>query len=159
MIFTLTKGSWRFYINNSITVTDVRTEDVDIMWESVAGYLQDAVDQNQGEFTLEDVRHDLLTGRMVLWIAYDKDARLQACAVCEMRRFTQRTICYIILLGGDGFDNWHWAINAIEEWARENGADAVAALARKGFIKTMRQYGYREPYTVIQKDLTDRRLH
>jgi len=142
-----------------LTVTDVKTEDVDTLWEGVAPQLQRAVDQNQGEFTLEDIRYDLLQGQMTLWIAYDADARLQACAVCEMRQFAQRKICYIVLLAGEDFQSWHGSINAIEEWARENGADAIAALTRKGFIKTMRQYGFREPYTVIQKDLTDRRLH
>ena len=146
-------------MEQTLTVTDVKTEDVDVLWDSVESYLQVAIDQNQGEFTLEDIRQDLLEGLMTLWIAYNKKGELLACAVCEMRQFSQRKICYIVLLAGTGFDNWHWAINAIEEWARENHADALAAYTRKGFIKFMRQYGFREPYTVIQKDLTDRRFH
>ena len=146
-------------MEQTITVTDVNTEDVDKLWWMVKDLLQLAIDRNQGEFTLEDIQTDLLAGHTRLWIAYDEDRKVKACAVCELRKFTQRKICYIILLAGEDFNCWHWSINAIEEWARENGADAIAAYTRKGFIKTMRKYGFREPYTVIQKDLTDRRLH
>lgn len=146
-------------MEQAITVTDVNIRDIDTLWPLVKDLLQRAIDRNQGEFTLEDIYDSLVLGTMTLWIAYDKDRKIQASAVCEMRRFSQRLICYIILLSGEGFEDWHWAINAIEEWARENGADAIAAYTRLGFIKTMKKYGFRVPYTVIQKDLTDRRLH
>lgn len=142
-----------------IKVTDINTSDVDMIWPQVKAYLQQAIDRNQGEFTLDDVHLGLITGFMTLWIAYDKKGKILAAAVCEMRDFAKRKICYLLLMAGDGFDDWSWAINSIEDWALQNGADAVAAYTRRGFVKPMKDYGYREVYTVIQKELNERRYH
>ena len=68
-------------------------------------------------------------------------------------------ICYVVLAGGGFFDIWVEASICIEEWARANGADSVAAFTRRGVAKKMNDYEYKEVYTVIQKDLTKRRLH
>ncbi len=146
-------------MEQAITVTDVNMEDIDTLWGGVKDRLQAAVDRNQGEFTLEDIRNELILGTMTLWIAYNKAGAIKACAVCEFRIFPRKKICYLVLMSGEIFADWHWAINAIEDWAKANGADSIEALTRKGFAKLMRPYGYREPYTIIRKDLTDRRLH
>jgi len=144
----------------NITVTDINTGDVERLWPKVKGMLQLAVDRNQGEFNLDDIQCGLNSGVMRLWVAYDNDTNeILSAAVCEIRNFPKRRICYIVLMAGEGFDDWNWAITCIEDWARENGADALAAYTRRGFIKTMKNYGYAEVYSVIQKELTDRRIH
>lgn len=146
-------------MEQTITVTDVLTDDVDVLWPKVEDILTRAVERNQGEFTLEDIHSGLLSGNLTLWIAYDKEGYLLASAVCEMRLFPKRKICYILLMAGEGFNDWNWAINCIEDWAKENGADAIAAYTRRGFVRTMWDFGYQEVYTVIQKNLDERRLH
>lgn len=147
-------------MDKTIKITDVNTRDIGMVWGSVNVLLQHAVDKNQGEFNLDDIYVSLLQGHMRLWLAYkERTGEVKSAAVCELRRFPLRNICYIILLAGDGFGEWSWAINSIEEWALDNGADAIAAYARRGFLKPMKDYGYTEVYSVIQKELTDRRLH
>lgn len=143
----------------NITVTDVKAEDVDILWPKVKGYLQQAIDRNQGEFNLIDVHADLLSESSRLWIAYNKEGELLASAVCEIQVLPQQKICFIKLLGGEDFASWSHTIQAIEAWAAENGAVRVVAHTRKGFGKLMKAYDYEEVYTVISRKLSERRIH
>lgn len=146
-------------MGKTITVTDVNSEDVDILWPKVKGYLQSAVDKNQDEFTLTDVLEGLRANEMRLWIAYNAEGELLASAVCELLVYPNHKICFIKLLGGHDFSLWSYTIAAIEDWALENGADRVTAYTRKGFGKLMKAYDYEEIYTVISKKLSERRIH
>lgn len=146
-------------MEQTLKVSDVNAEDIDILWPRVQGYLQSALDHGQGEYNLEDIRLQLIADMMRLWIVYDSDGEIHAAAVCEIKQFPQKRICYVVLAGGVEIDNWLHDAAAVEQWARENGADAVVALTRKGMAKKLREFGYREVYTVVQQDITDRRLH
>jgi len=146
-------------MEQAITITDVNTDDIDILWEKVKWNLKLGVDEEAGEYTLEDIRLALLSGEMKLWISYDETGKLLASAVCELVKYPQKTVCYVVVAGGGFFGIWIEASVCIEEWALANGADAIAALTRKGVAKKMREHGYMETYTVIQKNLKQRRLH
>ena len=142
-----------------IVVTDVNPEDVDVLWPKVRDMLAAALDTGQGEYNLDDVFNRLLQGNMRLWIAYTPAGELMAAAVCQLNIYPQKTICYIVLTGGDIIEYWSYSLSAIEEWAYENGADAIAAYGRKGFARLLVPQGFGEVYTVVQKELSDRRLH
>ena len=146
-------------MGTSITVTDVKAEDVDILWPKVKDYLQRAIDKNQGEFNLDDVHNDLISENARLWIAYNEEGELLASAICEIQVLPRQKVCFIKLLGGEDFSSWSHTINAIEEWALDNGAERVTAYARKGFRKLMKAYDYEEVYTVISRRLSERRIH
>lgn len=142
-----------------IVVTDVEPEDVEILWAKVKGHLQKAVERNQGEFNLDDIYTGLIINDMRLWIVYNEEGELLGSAVCEIQNYPQKKVCLIRLLGGDEFVAWIHTIKAIEEWAVENGADSIVAYSRKGFVKLMKPYGYKEAYTVISRNLSERRIH
>lgn len=142
-----------------ITISDVEAQDVDILWEKVQGNLELALEHSRGEYSMEDIHLALIKGGMKLWIGYDEEGVLLASAVCELVNYPQKRVCYIVLAGGGFFDIWTQASICIEEWALANGADMISAFTRRGVAKKMRAFDYRETYTVINKDLTQRRLH
>lgn len=144
---------------DKVKVTDVNTEDVGILWPQVAEHLQSAIDTSQGEYALEDIRLQLETGLMRLWIAYNRDGEIVASATCEISRFPQKRICHVVLAGGMTYEYWLLALPSVIDWAKENGADAVRMYARKGLAKKLVEVGGREVYTVVQHDIFDRRLH
>lgn len=146
-------------VEQTVTITDVNAEDIDILWEKVKGNLALAIEYSRGEYTLEDIHLSLISGFMKLWIGYDKDGKLLASAVCELVNYPQKKVCYVVLAGGGFFDIWTKASVCIEDWALANGADTMAAFTRRGVAKKMKAFDYNEVYTVIQKDLTKRRLH
>lgn len=146
-------------MEQAVIITDVNAKDIDVLWEKVKYNLALALERSLGEYVLEDIRLALIEENMKLWIAYDEDGILLASAVCEIVKYPQKKVCYIVLAGGGFFDIWVEASMCIEDWARANGADAISAFTRRGVAKKMKDFEYREVYTVIQKDLTARRLH
>ena len=146
-------------MEQTVTITDVNPEDIDILWDKVKDNLALALERSRGEYTLEDINLQLISGLMKLWIGYDETGKLLASAVCELVNYPQKRVCYVVLAGGGFFDIWTEASMCIEEWAMANGADAIAAFTRRGVAKKMQAFDYNEVYTVIQKDLTKRRLH
>lgn len=142
-----------------IIVTDVNAEDVDILWPKISDHLQAALDRGQGEYRLEDIHNYLIEGQMRLWILYDREGRLLSSAVCEIHDYPQKRVCTVVLTGGETVDHWAYGMAAIEDWARQNKADAVVAYTRRGIAKLLQQNGFTETYTVVQKELSERRLH
>ncbi len=146
-------------MEQSITITDVEAGDVDILWEKVKGNLELSLEYGRGEYTMEDVHLALLDGSMRLWIGYDDKGKLLASAVCQLVNYPQKRVCYVLIAGGGFFEIWEEASVCIEDWAKANGAHSICAYTRKGVAKKMRNYEWREVYTVIEKDLGKRRLH
>lgn len=146
-------------MEQTVIITDVNAEDIDILWDRVRDNLSLALEHSRGEYTLEDIHLQLISGLMKLWIGYDEDGKLLASAVCELVNYPQKTVCYVVLAGGGFFGIWTEASMCIEDWAVANGADSIAAFTRRGVAKKMQAFAYNEIYTVIQKDLTKRRLH
>lgn len=142
-----------------IIVTDVDAEDVEILWPKIRDYLASALEHGQGEYNIDDIHYSLLDGSMRLWILYNADGELLSSAVCEIRKYPQKTVCYVILTGGDSIEHWSYAMAAIEDWALQNGADAVAAYTRRGVAKMLQSSEFNTVYTVVQKELSERRVH
>lgn len=142
-----------------IKVTDVNTEDVDKLWPEVRGYLENALAFGAQEFSIGDVYLSIKDEMSRLWIAYDDvNKQLLGSAVCIIQNFPQKRICTIVLAGGEGHLFWDKGIPEIEDWAKQHNADMVMIYGRRGFAKKLFNYGYREAYTVILKDLLERRL-
>ena len=146
-------------MEQKLTITDVNAEDIDILWPKIQAHLKDALEQGQDEYDINDIHAFLLSGSMRLWIAYDTEGVLQSSAVCQLRNYPQKTVCFIILAGGGTFDVWTSAFDALESWALENGATEMAAYTRRGVVKLAKDFGYKEVYTVVQKSLIERRYH
>ena len=145
-------------MGETIVITDVNPEDVSHLWEDVEDFLQDALDHGRGEYSMGDIHLNLISGLMTLWIGY-KDGKILSCAVCEIVNYPQKKVCYVVLAGGGFFGIWTQASICIEDWAMANGATTMAAFTRRGVAKGMKEFDYREVYTVIQKDLYKRELH
>lgn len=146
-------------MEQTVKITDVKTEDVELIFPQVKEHLEEALRYGLGEYSIDDIYIGLVTGLMHLWIAYETGGKIKASAVCEIRNFPQKKVCHILLMGGQDMASWFHAHEAVEEWAQENGADVMTAYTRKGMVKLVGHLGYTEQYMVITKELTERRLH
>ena len=142
-----------------INVATIEPNDVDKVWPLVREDLAVAVEQSQGEIGLPDIHVALLTGLMRLWISYNSDGTVRSSAVVEIRVTPQKRICFILFAAGGTLNDWDYGSEVIEQWALEQGADVIQAFARKGVVRRFEHLGYQPVYTVVQKDLTQRRLH
>lgn len=141
-----------------ITVTDINPQDIDKVWPLVRGTLEPVVEKTP-DYTMPDIHVGLLTGLMKLWISYEETGKVRGVSVVELRHYHERTVCFILFAAGGDLSDWDLGSSCIEQWAMEVGAEAIQAHARKGVVRRFAAAGYRPISTVVEKELTQRRLH
>lgn len=126
----------------------VVNEQVGYVWNEAAPLLKPAL--GEGE-TLEQVYSDLLARKAQLWIAATETEMTAAC-VTEIFTRGKRKYCNIWLTGGLGLNNWMHFLETIEEWAKENGCNAMLiSHARTGWKRLLKEY--RMKTITLTKDL------
>lgn len=148
-------------MEQTLKVSDVKSQDVEALWPLVKTYLAKALAKSQQEYAIADIYHALVQGEMKLWIQYEGQT-VVTCAVCQIIYYPRKKSCVIILMAGEenreGGD-YMKALPSIEDWARDLGANSIMAFTRKAVARKLKPSGYKETYTVVEKNLIDRRFH
>jgi len=142
----------------TVTITDINTEDVPRLWPFVSAQMERALRHGVGDYTIEDLYQNLTRGQMRLWIAYSA-GEILASAACQIVRQAHESVCYLVTLAGEDMDVWEHGLQCIEDWASANGAVKMIAHTRKGLAKRCKAFGYQERQIIIQKPLVARILH
>ena len=136
----------------------VESKDVDTIWPLVRDLLQEAVDRNLGEFTLEDIRIWLLHNQMNLWIIGNKDEIFLA-VVTEFVIYPRETRLRIVLGGGkkNSIKKWFdifWAKDSIiHRFARDHNVKRFEVIGRDGLIKILGKVGFKKYSTVLTREV------
>jgi hypothetical protein len=122
-----------------------QANDIHLVWEKVKPHIERALEHSYTH-TLGDIAEGLISGAMQLWTYGDFDAAMVTDIDHDRVRF-----CTIILLAGDGFDNYKHYLDVIEQWAKDNGCKEIRVYGRKGWSRVLNDY--KEMYRVLGKEL------
>lgn len=118
-------------------------------WHQYKGYIQRALDKSCGELAIQDIYQRVDDGRMGLLDIHGK-----AACVIEFMDYPQITALRVVALGGEDMDEWLDELqDFLYRWAEENHMDRIEHNGRKGWIKTLKDYGYKERYTFMTRDI------
>lgn len=121
-------------------------------WEWVKPMLSRAIEMNRGEFTLADIYQRIQDRDMQLWGIHNGE--IKACFVTEVIQYPRKKYVRGVILGGDNMENWlQLMADSMDEFARQQGANGVELLGRRGWVKALKKHGYSEYETVISKEL------
>jgi len=77
---------------------------------------------------------------MQLWGLFDGD-RLIASFLTELVNIGSRKFCNVATCGGTRMNEWIHFLGGLEDWARENGCDAMRfPECRKGWARVLKNY-------------------
>jgi hypothetical protein len=128
-----------------------RTE-IDSVWPHVRADIECAVATARGKFTVDDMLAELRSGECQLWIWKSETAH--ALCITQVHSYKRNKVCWIRICVGENFPEWSVAcIGRIEDWARAQGCDAMEFIARPGWSKVMKQYGYDMTHQYLEKEL------
>lgn len=116
-------------------------------FDSVARLLQPAVDRGMGGLTLEDYREKVLTGYMQLWV--DEGYA----AITEVLNYPRSRVVLVHLAGGK-LDPLLEADGELEKFARIVGATGIEIIGRKGWVRALRDRGYKEAAVHLFKEIS-----
>jgi hypothetical protein len=81
------------------------------------------------------IEKDVLSGRSLLWLAYD-GLIVHAAAVTELHD----GICEIVACGGEGLSQFLPLINDLEQYAKDENCKAMRIIGRKGWVRILKEY-------------------
>ena len=111
---------------------------VEMLWPYVEPLIQAAVEK-QNLSDLAVVKHDLLNGGALLWIAWNgydvKAAAVTQCALANGDKFCTITAC-----GGHDSKEWLPLIHGLEVYAKQEGCRATRIMGRTGWKRMLPDY-------------------
>ena len=117
-------------------VTIVEEKYIPAVFEQVRELLQKPIDRGLGEYTIDQIRDLVISGRQQLWVGLDPDTDKFTGAVPHTLK--------------SWFDP---SVDALEEFGRLNGANHLIFYGRRGWRKLYEKRGYREYYVAMSKEL------
>ena len=137
----------------------IETNAIDIVWPHVKDLLQLSVDQNLGEFTIEDVEQWLRGGQMDLWVVGNKEDGIMLAAATEFVDYPRERRLRVVLGSSkkNTMDKWLkycWAEDSeLIQFARANNAKRFEILARDGWTRVLPKEGFKKYCTVLTREV------
>lgn len=125
-----------------------------LVWDKVEPFLARATERGR-EYGTEDILKALLQRNMQMWVAYEGEtfetADIFAVCITEIIITPRRKACSILIGTGKRREEWQGFRSAIEQWAREQGCEAMKVIARPGWERVFTDY--RKTHTLLEKAL------
>lgn len=109
-------------------------------------------DKFPDDSTVKSLAHDIMHGGLSLWLMFE-DGNFRGIVLTEMRTVPATGYKTAIVSGsaGEGGVDFAPYIETIEEWAWENGCDAVTPVGRKGWERVLGKAGYTAERVIYSK--------
>ena len=100
--------------------------------------------------TFKSVEDDVRDGLALLWLMVGDG--IKGAGVTQIALTEKSKVCTIIACGGDDMRSWLPVIKTIENYARDEGCDAVRILGRKGWARVLKNYT--TPAVILERRLS-----
>lgn len=138
----------------AVRVVPVVSGYVKQMWPHVADTVHDVVSRDSTMWDAETVHKRLLSEDMQLWLAVCNGA-IAIVVVTEIFETSSGKTCGLPIVGGTHMDVCiETVLDVIEGWARDMGCTRLEGVGRKGWVRVLAPFGWREKSVIIEKALT-----
>ena len=138
-----------------IELINVPTKSVNEVWALVKTDIANALNRSNGYALADHIKKWITEEKMQLWILWDKEAAKESkyygLVVTEIiQRPLQRCLNMRIMTGRHR-EKWQHLIKHIENFAWLNNCDSLELIARPGWKKVLKPFGYTETHVLLQK--------
>ena len=133
----------------------VPTKSVNEVWGLVKTDIANALNRSNGYALADHIKKWINEEKMQLWILWDKEAAKESkyygLVVTEIiQRPLQRCLNMRIMTGRHR-EKWQHLIKHIEYFAWQNQCDLLELVARPGWKKILKPFGYTESHVLLEK--------
>lgn len=129
----------------------VPAERIALVWPAIEPLIKGAASLSRGKFSADDIRAGLESRDMQLWMAWDNGP--VAVAVTQIAEHPRKKTCRIRIVTGRYREGWQHYIRAIEAWAASNGCTGMELIARPGWERVLRSYGYEKTHVLLEREI------
>lgn len=112
-----------------------------------ADLIRAAIEQTYEPYTVEEVVTEIREGRSALF------AGESSVMVCTLHRHNDEITGHVWLAGGDLEELRDVLRPQAEEWARANGAAYATIDGRRGWVRALKEHGFKEVSVTVRKAL------
>lgn len=109
-------------------------------------------------YTLDSIQQRLQQGTMQLWAMHDGDVFILA-MVTELLEFPKLNVLSLLIVVGTELNIARKFLDCIEMWARKRGVNKIVSVGRKGLLRLLAPYGYKEEAVAFSKDISAMKEH
>jgi hypothetical protein len=131
-------------------------ETVDRVWPLIEERIEEACAASRGKEAAFDIRRSARHGEKQIWIAWDEAAKdALAVVVTEIAVYPRKTVCHIQICIGERRERWQQHVSVIEAWAKAKGCRGMSLVARPGWSRVLKPFGYELTHHLVEKDFHD----
>ena len=137
-----------------IQLVNIPPESVSKAWGIVKADIANALARSNGYALADHILKWINEKKMQLWILWDPEAennKYYGVVVTEIiQRPLQRCLNIKIMIGRHR-EKWQHLIKHIEDFAWQQDCDLLELVARPGWKKILKPFGYRESHVLLEK--------
>ena len=137
-----------------IKLYNIPTKSVDEVWKVVKNDIANALSRSNGYALSDHIKEWIKQQKMQLWILWDSEAEKEkyyGVVVTEViQRPLQRCLNIKIMIGKHR-EKWQHLIKHIEDFAWQQNCDLLELVARPGWKKVLKPFGYTESHVLLEK--------
>lgn len=135
-----------------IELVHIPTDKVEDTWSMVSNNIADALARSNGYALADHIKKWILANKMQLWILWDsKDKKYYGVVVTEIIQKPLQRALNVKIMTGSHRDKWQHLIKQIEKFAWHNNCDLVELIARPGWKRVLKPFGFKESHVVLEK--------
>ena len=137
-----------------IQLVNIPPESVSKAWGIVKADIANALARSNGYALADHILKWINEKKMQLWILWDPEAENNKYYVVVVTEIIQRPLqkCLNIkIMTGRHREKWQNLIKHIEAFAWQQNCDLLELVARPGWKKILKPFGYRESHVLLEK--------
>tara|TARA_R100001510_G_C7618698_1_gene180137 strand:- start:439 stop:873 length:435 start_codon:yes stop_codon:yes gene_type:complete len=138
-----------------IELVKIPKENIDSVWLHCKGLIADALARSNGYASESHFKQWIKDDKMQLWFLWDSELdvqdRMYGVVITEVIQRPLQRCLNIKIMTGKHRDKWQHLIKNIEEFAWHNKCDLLELVARPGWKRVLKPYGYKESHVLLEK--------
>ena len=135
-----------------IELVKIPQDKIEEAWSMVSANIADALARSNGYARQEHMKKWIKENKMQLWILWDsKEKKYYGCVVTEVIQRPLQRCLNIKIMTGAHREKWTHLIKQIEEFAWHNNCDLLELVARPGWKRVLKPFGYKEGHVLLEK--------
>jgi hypothetical protein len=134
-------------------ILPIQVEDIGHYKEIAIPFIKMALDQTDGDNSLEGILSDLDNRNRQLWLVKSGNNYIAAVVTMIYVTSSNMKIGEITLAGGKDYALWDHYSDVVGDWMREKGCQFIQVIGRAGWERLLAPKGFVKRYTVFRKVL------
>lgn len=142
-------------MSEDIRISPIRPELVDTIWAEAANMLAPALATAEGKLEIQDVRDQIMSGVLVLWMIWRKNKPV-AFYTTRIVEYPQCRAMAIDWVGGEEMRHWmDQGLDELEKHARNNKCQHIEGYGRVAWGRVLKRRGWKPEYVAYRMELSD----